>query len=82
MSNRGKATGGIAENEKEAGVDTPVSLSQHRAMLGEPENKFSLTRATLNARGAQKQMPISIASLRADQHRLADLLHNEKNGRD
>jgi len=28
-------------------------------MLGEPENQFSLTRAALSTRGAQKQIPIS-----------------------
>jgi hypothetical protein len=31
-------------------------------MLGEPGNQFSLTRAALSTRGAQKQIPISIGS--------------------
>jgi hypothetical protein len=33
------------KNDEKAGVDIPASLAQRRAMLGEPENQFSLTRA-------------------------------------
>jgi hypothetical protein len=50
-------------------------------MLGEPEKQFSVTRETLSTRGAQKQIPISIASLPVARHLLADpLLHNDKKG--
>jgi hypothetical protein len=34
-------------------------LYYHRAMLGEQENRFSLTRAALRTRGAQKEIPAS-----------------------
>jgi len=34
------------------------------------QSQFSLTRATLSTRGAQKQIPIGIASLRVDHYRL------------
>ena len=69
------------ERLEKAGVDIPASLDQHRIMLGEPENQFSLTRAALSTRSAQKQIPISIASLRVGQCRLGDpLFHNDKNG--
>src|SRR5262245_563331 len=39
-------------------------------MLGGPENQFSVTRAALSTRGAQQQIPISIASPCFDQYRL------------
>jgi hypothetical protein len=48
------------KNEDKARVDIPASLSQHRAMLGEPENQVFLTHAAMNTRGAQKQIPINI----------------------
>ena len=68
------------KSEGKAGVDTPISLGQHRAMLGESENQFSLTRAALSTRGTQKQIPISIASPGVDQYRLAvTLVHDDKN---
>lgn len=51
-------------------MTSPAPLGQHRDMFGEPENQFSLTRAALSTRGAQKQIPISIASLRVDHYRL------------
>lgn len=56
-------------NEKNAGVDIPISLGQHRIMLGEPKTD-SLTRAALVTRGAQKQIFLIIASLRVDKYRL------------
>jgi len=36
-----------------------TALWYHRAILGEPQNPFSLTRAASSTRGAQKQIPIS-----------------------
>src|SRR5208282_1189861 len=41
-------------------VDIPAPHCQYRAMLGEPKNQFSLTRAALSTCGrAKKQIPIS-----------------------
>ena len=53
--------------------DTRTALRHDHAMLGEPENQFSLTRAALSTRGAQKRILINQALLASCRQELGDI---------
>jgi hypothetical protein len=45
--------------DKNCPLTRRTTLGQYRALLGEPETQFSLTRAALSTHGAQKQILIN-----------------------